>query len=76
MRGSNYTCRYLIISTELHRPTSFIISVSTPDQKRAMAPAARRECMDAYLEVKPRLELGKRIASFSILLMSSGVLLT
>lgn len=38
-----WACRYRIISSERQRPNSRMMSVSTPPQSRALAPAARRE---------------------------------
>ena len=43
MMGSAYTWRYLIILSLLQHPIRLMVSWSAPDQRRAMAPAARRD---------------------------------
>ena len=76
MRGSTCTCRYQGTSSERHRPTSLIMLVAAPEQRRSMSPAAYRYCADIYLGVKPRLGPIKRTVYFSVMLISAGVVLT
>ena len=55
---------------------SLVISVSTPEQRMAMAPASSIDRAVTSLGMKPRLGPRKRTESFSILMVSIGVMLT
>jgi hypothetical protein len=51
--GNAWTWRYRSISSDLHRPSRRILSVSTLAQSRAMAPDDRRERTEMSEEVMP-----------------------
>ena len=71
MIGSACACRYLIMLSLLQRSIRLIMSWSTPEQRRSMAPAAHRDLAETSLCVKPRggsceefyrgLEVGRNI---------------
>ena len=53
-----------------------MILVSTPEKRRSVAPAAWRDHADKYFGVKPKPGSRNWAASFIILLISVGVILT
>ena len=54
MIGSACTWRYRSILLLLQRPMRLMMSLSTPEQRSAMAPAARRDRAETSLYVNPR----------------------
>ena len=66
MIGSTYKWRHLSILSMNQRPISLLMLLSTPEQRKDMAPVAQRERADMYLALNPRFVPQKPTAVLSV----------
>ena len=74
MSGYACTCRHLSITLLIQRIIIFMIFLSTPEQRRAMAQAAQREQTDTSLASNPRFGPQKPTAVLRVFDIIVGVM--
>ena len=74
MSGSACTWKYLSISSLHQKTISLIMFLSTPEHRRAMAPAAQRDQADMPLDYNPRFDLQRHTEVLMVFDIMVGVM--